>query len=75
MDYYSITTMLHEDRNNKIRVGQPTFQLTEEGEYHYQFDTGSWIVFSTLGEASEFIRDQLRYDEGLIDAKKENGGA
>ena len=75
MVYYSITTMLHEDRINKIRAEQPNLQLTEEGEYHYQFDTGSWIVFNTLGEASEFIRDRLRYHEGLIDAKKENGGA
>lgn len=37
--------------------------MASNGEYHYQFDVGSWIVFDTLGEAKVFIRDRLQVDE------------
>jgi hypothetical protein len=51
--------MLHKDSRNKIRVDKPFLQLTTSGECHYQFDTGSWIIFDTLSEASDFIQNRL----------------
>jgi hypothetical protein len=66
--------MLHEDSRNKVRVAKPFLQLTSSGKCHYQFDIGSWIVFDTLGEASEFIQNRLRVvePEGM---EGQNGGA
>jgi len=55
--------MLHEDSRNKVRVAKPFLQLTSNGKCHYQFDIGSWIVFDTLDEASEFIQNRLRIVE------------
>jgi hypothetical protein len=55
--------MLHKDSRNKIRVDKPFLQLTTSGECHYQFAIGSWIIFDTPGEASDFIRDRLRVVE------------
>ncbi len=65
--------MLHEDSRNKLRVAKPFLQLTSSGKCHYQFDIGSWIVFDTLDEASEFIQNRLRVieHEGM---KGQNGG-
>ncbi len=65
--------MLHEDNRNKIRVEKPVLQMASNGECHYQFDVGSWIVFDTLGEASEFIRNRLQVDE-TEKVRKGNGG-
>ena len=66
--------MLHENSRNKIRVGKPILQLTTSGECHYQFDTGCWIVFDSIDEASEFIQSRLRVEESG-ETKKKNGGA
>jgi hypothetical protein len=51
--------MLHEDSRNRVRVAKPFLQLTSNGKCHYQFDIGSWIVFDSLEEASEFIQNRL----------------
>ena len=66
--------MLHEDNRNRVRVEKPVLQLTSSGECHYRFDIGSWMVFDTLGEASEFMRDRLQVD-GPEKVRKKNGGA
>ena len=66
--------MLHQDNRNRIRVEKPILQLTSSGECRYQFDIGSWIVFDTLSEASEFIRGRLQVEESIKD-QKINGGA
>ena len=64
--------MLHKDSRNRIRVDKPFLQLTTSGECHYQFDIGSWIIFDTPGEASDFIRDRLHVVES-DKIEKENG--
>jgi hypothetical protein len=66
--------MLHEDKRYRIRVEKPVLQLTSSGECHYQFDIGSWLVFDTLGEASEFLRERLEVMNSA-ENRKENGGA
>jgi hypothetical protein len=66
--------MLHEDNRYRIRVEKPILLLTSNGECHYQFDIGSWLVFDTLGEASEFLRERLEIMNSA-ENRKENGGA
>ena len=64
--------MLHKDSRNKIRVDKPFLQLTTSGECYYQFDIGSWIIFDTPGEASDFIQNRLRVVEP-DEIEEENG--
>lgn len=66
--------MLHEDSRNKVRVAKPFLQLTSSGKCHYQFDIGSWIVFDSLEEASEFIQHRLRVVEP-VEMEGQNGGS
>ena len=64
--------MLNPERRIWIRVDKPSLQLTTSGECHYQFAIGSWIIFDTPGEASDFIRDRLRVVEP-DEIEEENG--
>ena len=66
--------MLHDDSRNRIRVEKPMLQLTSSGDCHYQFDIGSWIVFDTPGEASEFLQERLQVVDSVKSGRK-NGGA
>ena len=65
--------MLHEDSRNKVRVAKPFLQLTSSGQCHYQFDTGSWMIFDSLAEASEFIQHRLRIVEDEQTEEQING--